>query len=536
MNGRVLKTFVWVLALSLVLGLGVVASSKIARATQQAQEPGGETPEPGIVIASVAPNSPAAKAGVVRGDILLQIDGQAVNNRAELTRYLSKLEPKAEVELEVLHGDEERTLTASLDGGEADPYLGITPCGCGDWLSMSDWDIGPVLQGAVVVEVVPDSPADQAGLEEGDVIVAVDGHELGPDNDLADLVGAHQPGDRVTLTVRKSNQDEELDLELTLAEHPEQMGVAFLGVSYLPTLKIHRFEGQEEPFGMPNLDEWSFGDGLFFGSPDLDLEGGALVLNVVEDSPAAAADLQFGDVITAVDGEPVESPDALTEAITSHEPGERVTLTVRRFDEDEALQIEVTLAEHPDEEGVAYLGVQLGPSPSIQMFRQGPGFFDAEPFSGAQTLAGIVVREVQENSPADEAGLQVGDVITAIDGEPISDPQALAEAVTARQPGDRISLTVLANDQTDARQVEITLGEHPDKEGGAYLGVSIGVGFRQYRFGGRGRRPEIEPFFPWGDFEFNFEDWPFGPHPQPMPGMPPGDVDGRGTDVYDDSA
>jgi len=532
MNRRVLKIFVWLLTLSLVLGLGVVASSKIARATQQAQEPGQETPEPGIVIASVAPDSPAAKAGVVRGDILLQVDDQAVNNRAELSRYLSQMESGTEVELKLLHGDEERTLIASLEEGEDGSYLGITPCGCGDWPSMPELSSGQGLQGAIIVEVVPDSPADQAGLEENDVIVAVDGQELDADNDLADLIGAHQPGDRVTLTVRKSNQAEEFDLELTLAEHPDQAGVAFLGVSYAPIPRVLRFEGHKEPFGMPGLDEWPFGDGLFFDSPGLDFEQGALVLDVIEDSPAAAAELQFGDVITAIDGEPVEGPEDLTEAVAARQPGERVTLTLRRLNEEEALQVEVTLGEHPEKEGVAYLGVQLGPSPSVLRFRQGAGLLDIKPFSHIQAVEGIVVWAVQENSPAAEAGLQVGDVITAINGEPVSDPQALTEIVNAGKPGDQISLTVLGDDQPDERQVEVTLGEHPEKERVAYLGVSIGVGVRQYRFGGQRGDSEIAPFF---DFDFGSEDWPFGPHWQPMPGTPSDNLDNQGVGVDDNA-
>jgi hypothetical protein len=90
----------------------------------------------------------------------------------------------------------------------------------------------------------------------------------------------------------------------------------------------------------------------------------------VAESPAEEAGLQEGDLITAVDGEPVEESQDLVDAIAAHEPGDRVMLTVYRLGDGtgdsigdsigEESQVEVTLAEHPDEEGKAYLGVFPG--------------------------------------------------------------------------------------------------------------------------------------------------------------------------------
>ncbi|MBN2389376.1 MAG: PDZ domain-containing protein [Anaerolineae bacterium] len=119
------------------------------------------------------------------------------------------------------------------------------------------------------------------------------------------------------------------------------------------------------------------GDGFFFSRSsrefefpdvrchfDLDssevIEDGVLVLDVMDDSPAAAAGLETCDIITRVDGKSVEDAASLSDAIAAHEPGDEVTLKVFKADEAETVEMTVTLDEHPDDEALAYLGVRAG--------------------------------------------------------------------------------------------------------------------------------------------------------------------------------
>jgi len=214
MNRRVLKIVGWLVALALVLGVGAVAGGGIVYAMTRANESirlvSAEqldpNPEPGIVIASVAPDGPAAEAGVVRGDILLQVDDEAVDNLAELMRALRAYEPGDEVALTVLHGDDERTLTATLGDRDGQPYLGLVPC-AGLPRSGHRVTVHTAGPGATIIGVEPNSPADLAGLQAGDVIVAVDGQELGSENNLADVIATYEPGDTVTLKVKQPGED-----------------------------------------------------------------------------------------------------------------------------------------------------------------------------------------------------------------------------------------------------------------------------------------------------------------------------------------
>lgn len=101
------------------------------------------------------------------------------------------------------------------------------------------------------------------------------------------------------------------------------------------------------------------------------------------------------------------------------------------------------------------------------------------PFRQApETLWGLVtavrVTEVVPESPADEGGLEVDDVIIAIDGKALDAEHELSEAVHGHDPGDEILLTVIRRgDDTEVLEVEVTLGRDTDEEGElvAYLGI-----------------------------------------------------------------
>ncbi|HEY9557333.1 MAG TPA: trypsin-like peptidase domain-containing protein, partial [Acidimicrobiales bacterium] len=69
-------------------------------------------------------------------------------------------------------------------------------------------------EGAFVVEVVPGSAAEEAGLEVGDVIIEVDGTEVTQSSDVRDAILEHEAGDTVTLTVIRDGEERELEAEL----------------------------------------------------------------------------------------------------------------------------------------------------------------------------------------------------------------------------------------------------------------------------------------------------------------------------------
>jgi S1-C subfamily serine protease len=323
-----------------------------------------EDDEQGIVIGAVLEDSAAATAGLERGDILLELDGAAVNSPRELLDALDALEPGDEVELRVLHGDDVRRLTATLEERDGKTFLGVVPCCVIREPSVTSRVPEPIpVTGALITEVMDDSPASSAGLEEGDVVLAVDAEELGDELTLADAIRAHQPGDRVTLRVQSPATEEEEQLTVELGEHPDLEGVAYLGVSYLTSPSTRWL-----PYGRPPVPHF---DGPPMG-PDAERyrevipEGlpRTTVIEVEADSPAEEAGLREGDVILSIDDEKVNTPQDVVWAVTAQDPGDDLTLTILRpgedDDEDEELELLITLGEHPEDEARAYLGVRLG--------------------------------------------------------------------------------------------------------------------------------------------------------------------------------
>jgi serine protease Do len=86
------------------------------------------------------------------------------------------------------------------------------------------------MQGALIVEVVPGSPAAEAGLQVDDLIVAIDSVSLDLNHDLADVLAQYAPGDRITVRFWRAGQTEAARIKLV--EHPDLARRAYLGVRY----------------------------------------------------------------------------------------------------------------------------------------------------------------------------------------------------------------------------------------------------------------------------------------------------------------
>jgi S1-C subfamily serine protease len=220
-------------------------------------------------------------------------------------------------------------------------------------------------RGVRIVEVIPDSPAERAGLEAGQVITAADGKPLSGVKGFLVALEGFEPGDWVELTVLDADETEHA-VTVTLGENPDQAGAAWLGIRFAPAIRVHpQGEMPWMPEGgggtLPDLPRRFdiFPEGEL---PDVEnMRPGAFIREVVAGSPAEDAGLRAGQVIQTVDGEAVDGPNVLPKLIAGYEPGDTVTLTVSDpgAQGEQAREIEVTLGEDPDQPGAAWLGIHF---------------------------------------------------------------------------------------------------------------------------------------------------------------------------------
>jgi len=229
--------------------------------------------------------------------------------------------------------------------------------------------------GVLINEVVDDSPAALAGLEDGDVIVAFEGKPLSDYSDLTRAVGAYKPGANVTVTVMRDGKKKDVEVELGERENNFVWKTEMSGDHDMSTW--HNMSGHDNDFVFEsnegNVWVQSIGEGdedfeVMFFNEDRgflgvhldDLNGqlgeyfgieegkGVLVTEVVADSPAAAAGLKAGDVIVKMDTEEIGSASSLHKFMGGTEADQTVSVAYMR--KGKFSKAEVTLTEAPANE------------------------------------------------------------------------------------------------------------------------------------------------------------------------------------------
>lgn len=89
--------------------------------------------------------------------------------------------------------------------------------------------------GATITYVEPGSPADNAGLQRGDVITAVDSTTIDANHELATVIGAYGPGNTVTITYRQWRTGQTATASVTLGQNPSDNARPYLGIEYSDT-------------------------------------------------------------------------------------------------------------------------------------------------------------------------------------------------------------------------------------------------------------------------------------------------------------
>jgi serine protease Do len=213
------------------------------------------------------------------------------------------------------------------------------------------------VRGVGVTRIVKDSPAEKAGLRKDDVILRVDGESITSVRKLNRIVSELAPDQSVKITVSRGGSEQ--DITATIGKRSNTFFANdFFGKNQPQIWKWERGGPKGWKFEMPpltmdngnlysdndllnNRDLFWLANGRRIGVSTMELNKqladyfgiaggkGVLVTSVTEDGPAAKAGVRAGDVITAVDGESVDSPGDISRIINRKKEGD-VTLTIVR--------------------------------------------------------------------------------------------------------------------------------------------------------------------------------------------------------------
>jgi len=193
----------------------------------------------GALLESVVPDGPADRAGLKRFDLIVSLNGKDMQSIQEVVDTIHGGKPGEKMDVGVIRGTEHITVQVILGAApveipqvlpepklkvpekkEKEPgFLGIGPA-----------EVPPMLsahlglkegKGILVGDVVKGSPAEKAGIEKNDVLVALDGYDIGGTRDFFNLMGERKAGERIKIEL--IHRGEKKGVEVTLAPRPREI-------------------------------------------------------------------------------------------------------------------------------------------------------------------------------------------------------------------------------------------------------------------------------------------------------------------------
>ncbi len=192
---------------------------------------------------------------------------------------------------------------------------------------------------------------------------------------------------------------------------------------------------------------------------DLEIEEGAFVNKVYDDSPAEEAGIRKGDVIVRFDKRDIDDADDLVRAVQRAKSGETVEVVVVR--EGKKVKLQAMLEKKSRPLGAVrvrprafrlprlYTGCELEGMELQELNKQLGEYF------GAPKGRGVLVTEVEEESPAAKAGFRAGDVIVRVEEEGVKDIEDIWDGLEDIEEGDKAKFEVVRKGQRLTLDLEV---------------------------------------------------------------------------------
>lgn len=265
---------------------------------------------------------------------------------------------------------------------------------------------------AIVSQIMPKSPAEKMGLKVDDQITSMADTTISDFDQTLEILRKKKVGDKVSIKVQRGSETLSLEAELTARPGSNQG------------------QGQGGQFTA----------GVWLGLTGEDRDNKIVITRVTPDTPAEKAGIKEGDIITHFEDKPTGNYLGLISQIRTKAAGDKVKLKLSRG--TESIDVTITLENRPG--GPPTLNPQ---STNVYLGIQGE---NAE--KGGATLS-----EITPDSPAQKAGLQIGDIVKSIGGRTVADYDALVNAIRQFRPGDKARVSFVRDSET--KEIEVTLEE-----------------------------------------------------------------------------
>ncbi|NIM91677.1 MAG: Do family serine endopeptidase [Candidatus Aminicenantes bacterium] len=178
----------------------------------------------GALVASVEPGFPAEKAGLERYDVIIEVNGQPIEDGNDLRFKIADIEPGTKVNIKVIRDGKEKSFTVRIT--EKSPVEEMEPeTPSGKDIGISVTAMTPRLaqrygyrtrEGLLITKVQQYSEAERRGLRAGDIILEVNRKEVASVRDFENIVKKKESGDAIILLVRRESNGEFQDTLITL--------------------------------------------------------------------------------------------------------------------------------------------------------------------------------------------------------------------------------------------------------------------------------------------------------------------------------
>jgi serine protease Do len=220
--------------------LGVSAQGISPQLAQVLGLKGADPTTDGALVAAVSRNSPADRAGLKAGDVITGVDGNTVTNPTDLARDIANVAPGHDTTITYVRNGASHDVAVAVETMPANPDQGFEQAnasptapttgqpGLGLTLApitpdaRSQLNLPATANGAVITDVQPNSPADQAGIQPGDLLVGIGNADVNSPNDAVAAINAAKQSGAPAVALRIIRQGQALFVGVGLKPQPDQ--------------------------------------------------------------------------------------------------------------------------------------------------------------------------------------------------------------------------------------------------------------------------------------------------------------------------